>query len=227
MNKTNYYSKRLFATKLKLAYEIASPRIQKYLEEEIKFVINQINTDDKVLEIGCGYGRVLAHLAKKSKYVVGIDTAKNSLELAKHYLKEFNNIEVYHQTARNILFDPSTFDAAIAIQNPISSFKIDPKILVKQAIRVTRNKGKVLLSSYSEKIWKDRLEWFEDQSKKGLLGEIDYEKTGNGTITCKDGFKATTFTINDFKELIKELKLEAEIKEVDESSIFCIITVNQ
>jgi len=223
--KEDYYSKTLFAQKLKLAYEIASPRIQQYLEEEIKFVLNFIKPSDTVLELGCGYGRVLKYLAEKARKVVGIDISQVNLDYAKEYLSAYKNIETHYMTARKLRFPPQSFDLVLGIQNPISSFKIDPQILIHESLRVTKDKGKVLLSSYSEKIWNERLDWFVEQSKKGLIGEIDLEKTKNGVIFCKDGFTATTFTKEDFSFLISELNLVAEIVEVDSSSIFCVINV--
>ena len=92
-------------------------------------------------------------------------------------------------------------------------------------IRVTKKGGKVLFSSYSEKIWEDRLEWFYDQYEQGLVGEIDEDKTADGTIVCKDGFKATTFSKEEFQNIVQKMNLKAEVKEVDDSSIFCIIIV--
>src|SRR5947209_3540059 len=45
---------------------------------------------------------------------------------------------------------------------------------------------------YTPQFWEHRLEWFEIQAAHHLIGEIDYQTTGNGTIVCKDGFRATT-----------------------------------
>ena len=78
-------------------------------------------------------------------------------------------------------------------------------------------------STYSEKIWPERLLWFELQAKAGLLGEIDYDKTGDGEIVCQDGFTATTITEDQFIELTDSLDAELFITEVDRSSLFCII----
>lgn len=64
------------------------------------------------------------------------------------------------------------------------------------------------------------------QSEEGLLGEIDLEKIGKGVIVCKDGFKATTYSPEDFYRLTSEMKLDATIEEVDYSRIFCVINVN-
>ena len=43
---------------------------------------------DKVLELGCGYGRVLVELAKKAKTVAGIDNSYNNIRMAKEFLKD-------------------------------------------------------------------------------------------------------------------------------------------
>lgn len=75
--------------------------------------------------------------------------------------------------------------------------------------------------TYSEKFWEHRLKWFERQSEAGLLGEIDYEKTGNGVIVCKDGFKATTVSPDRFLAFTSRFNVKTRIVEVDESSLFC------
>ena len=85
---------------------------------------------------------------------------------------------------------------------------------------MTRSGGTVLFSSYSERFWDDRLDWFRIQSEHGLIGKIDEEATGGGTIVCHDGFRAETVGADDFRELVPELTGALEIREVDGSSIF-------
>jgi len=55
----------------------------------------------------------------------------------------------------------------------------------------------------------------------GLIGEIDEDRTCDGYIACKDGFRATTISGGEFTELFEESGLNASIVEVDESSVFC------
>ena len=226
MQEDKYYSEKLSAERLKQCYDIVNERIKQYLSAEINFVLNHIKKTDIILELGCGYGRVLKRLAPNAAKVFGIDTSKASLNFAREYLTGLNNIELLKMNVKALEFPPQTFDVVLAIQNGISAFKVAPEIVIQESLRVTKHKGKVLLSSYSEKIWEARLEWFLQQAKAGLLGEIDLEKTGNGVIIGKDGFRATTFSREDFQQLVTKLGLEAIIEEVDNSSIFCVITVN-
>ncbi|WP_303874628.1 hypothetical protein [Tepidanaerobacter acetatoxydans] len=78
----------------------------------------------------------------------------------------------------------------------------------------------------SKKFWKYRLIWFKEQAEKGVLGELDLDKTKNGVIICKDGFKAITYTLEDLKMIGYLSGYKYQIQEVDESSIFLIIHKN-
>ena len=219
----NYYSKNLNTSKLQRCYEIAPPRIQQLLTAEIDFILRKLSIDDIVLDLGCGYGRVAIELAKKAKKVTGIDISQDNIELAKSLHQQNDNLEFYTMNAVELNFPADMFDVTICIQNGISAFKEDPHLLLAEALRVTKKGGVLLFSSYSNKIWQDRLYWFQIQADEELLGEIDYEKTKEGTIVCKDGFKAITYSGNDFLELASKFNVEANIYEVDDSVVFCEI----
>ncbi|MCX6174116.1 MAG: class I SAM-dependent methyltransferase [Ignavibacteriales bacterium] len=220
----DYYSDKLSAKRLERVYEIAPVRVKQYFEAEINHVLQKIQTHDLVLELGCGYGRILPSLAKKAKSVFGIDTSLSSLLLGKETLSKISNCSLAQMNAVQLSFPNNIFDVVVCIQNGISAFHVNQKELILESLRVTKPNGIVLFSSYSEKSWNDRLEWFRLQSDNGLLGEIDYEKTINGNIVCKDGFTATTVGIDQFKALTSDIdNVIVNLEEVDDSSIFCEI----
>jgi 2-polyprenyl-6-hydroxyphenyl methylase/3-demethylubiquinone-9 3-methyltransferase len=220
-----YYSDRLAAERLERAYQVAPPRVRQYLEAEIEHVTQKIRPDDTVLELGCGYGRAVERLAAGAGMVVGIDTSLASLCLGKNRGPAKGGHLWACMDAGRLGLRDHTFDCSVCIQNGISAFHIDPVTLIAESIRVTKQGGTVLFSTYSEKFWPDRLIWFERQAEAGLLGEIDYEKTGNGNIVCKDGFTARTVTPDEFGGLTSHLDADTSIVEVDDSSIFCEIVV--
>jgi ubiquinone/menaquinone biosynthesis C-methylase UbiE len=217
----NYYSEKLSAEKLKHCYEIAPPRVKQYLEAELNNVLQKIKPGDLILDLGCGYGRTLPPLAGKAKWVVGIDTSPSNLVLAQKITEQLSNCLIIQMDAANLSFPDRTFDKVICIQNGISAFHVDKNQLIKESIRVTKYGGTILFSGYAEKFWKHRLEWFQLQSDAGLLGEIDYEKTKDGNIVCKDGFTASTVSPAQFCELISPFPVNTKIYEVDKSSVFC------
>ncbi|MHA1588456.1 MAG: class I SAM-dependent methyltransferase [Candidatus Thorarchaeota archaeon] len=222
---SQYYSDSLSAERLQRCYEIAPPRVARYLEAEIEHVLARIKPSDTVLELGCGYGRVIGRLLGKARKVVGIDTSKASLDQAKKDLQHHSNLDLAQMNAVKLGFTDGYFDVVICIQNGMSAFKVDQENLVLESLRVTRDGGTCLFSSYSDIFWEHRLEWFHLQALEGLIGEIDLKKTGNGCIVCKDGFQATTLRREDFYKMVSRIGVNATLAEVDESSIFCEIRV--
>ena len=225
MNTDSYYSDKLAAERLRRCYEIATPRVKQYLEAEIKHVLARITKNDIVLELGCGFGRVLKRLCPAVFAAVGIDIAGPSLDLADKLLGGVPNYRLCLMNAADLEFPDGFFDVVVCIQNGISAFHMEPGELVKEAVRVTAKGGRVFFSSYSDRFWEDRLRWFYLQSEEGLIGEIDTGKTGNGEIVCRDGFRSTTVGPEKFGRIVSELGLEAEVTEVDGSSVFLEIAV--
>ncbi len=222
----HYYDNKLSAEKLKRCYEIAPARVKQYLEAEIKFVLKKLHPLSKVLELGCGYGRVLAPLTQYAGFVVGIDTSFQSLLMCRKTMQGISNYALSNMDAVCTGFPDRLFDTVVCIQNGISAFNVNQSGLIKESIRITKPGGTILFSSYSDKFWAHRLQWFEMQSRAELIGKIDTKNTRNGKIICKDGFTAGTVRADDFKRLISGFNVETTITEVDESSVFFIIKVN-
>jgi SAM-dependent methyltransferase len=221
---SKYYREFLSAERLKLCYDIAPLRVLQYLDAEIAFVMNKIKRDDFILELGCGYGRVLKSMRQKTKHVVGIDLSLENLKFFRsNFMSEISILCV--MDAFHLGIQTGIFDLVFCIQNGISAIGGNPELLIREAIRVTKQGGTILFSSYSDKFWNHRLDWFQIQSDNHLLGEIDYDLTGNGTIVCKDGFQATTFTEKEFKMLLSSFDKQVKVYEIDESSVFCEILV--
>lgn len=221
---TGYYASRLAAERLKRCYEVAPPKAQTYLRAEIEFVKSKLATSGRVLELGCGYGRVLVELVPHVQNLSGVDTSLASLYMVREELGPHGS-HLAAMDAAGLGFRDSVFDVVICIQNGISAFAVDPVMLTKEAVRVTRSGGLVLLSSYAERFWPARLEWFEVQAAHGLIGMIDCAATGNGVIACDDGFRATTFSAERFRSLAAAVGLVPTITEVAESSLFCQLQV--
>ena len=220
----NYYATRPSGERLRRCYELAPSRVRQYLDAEMGHAVARVAAAASVLELGCGYGRVLAELVAPSRRVVGIDTSLDSLLLARGLRVPSAGLELGVMEATAVAFPDRTFDAVVCIQNGICAFRCDPHELIREALRVTRPGGKVLFSSYSMAFWPDRLRWFELQAAEGLVGELDYSAMRPGEIVCKDGFRSGTLSANAFVEMCRQLDVEPAIAQVDDSSVFCEVT---
>ncbi len=66
--------KKLAAERLPAGYILAPPRVRRYLEAEVDFVLPKASPSFSALELGGGYGRVLKEIAENVKFAFGIDT---------------------------------------------------------------------------------------------------------------------------------------------------------
>ena len=147
-----YYTDRLSARSLLRCYEIAPQRVRQYLEAELDHVVQKILRHHVVLELGCGYGRVLPRLASKAACAIGIDTSLSSLLLAQEIPCAGSHCFLVSGDAARLPFQENVFDIVACIQNGISAFKIDPVHLIQECIRITKPNGICLFSSYCEEL---------------------------------------------------------------------------
>lgn len=220
-----YYEERLSGERLRRCYELAPPRIRQYLEAEIRFVAAQVRGSGRALELGCGYGRVLREIAPVVTQLVGCDISRASLLDASAFTAAQGNVTLVRADAARLGCRSGAFDAVFCVQNGISAFGVDRRLLLSEATRVTRPGGRLLFSSYSPRVWDDRLAWFRRQAEAGLIGPIDEARTRDGTMVCTDGFRATTVGAAEFQELFEGVGLRAVLHEVDGSSLFCTAVV--
>ncbi len=218
---TGYYAERLSGRRLQRCYEVAPARVQRYLEAEVLHVLERLRPTDAVLELGCGHGRLAHRLARVARRTVGIDTAPASLALARRLAEPGRPCEFACMDALRLGFADGSFDVTACVQNGLCAFAVDRTALLREALRVTRAGGRVLLSSYSDRFWPQRLAWFEAQAAEGLIGAVDRAASGDGVIVCADGFRAGRATPADLRALCARVGLEPVIAEVDGSSVFC------
>lgn len=82
----------------------------KEVAERLRKALN-IDKEKRVLEIGCGVGRIGKFLAENCKEWVGVDISKNLLKIAKKRLKNLSNIKLkYIKNANLSIFEDNCFD---------------------------------------------------------------------------------------------------------------------
>jgi 2-polyprenyl-6-hydroxyphenyl methylase/3-demethylubiquinone-9 3-methyltransferase len=218
----NYYSGKLNAVRLLEVYQTGIERVRQYLQAEIDFVTAKLSGRERVLELGAGYGRIMREVSPFAARVLGLDISEDSVLFGKEYLRDNPNCKLEIADAHLIEYR-SEFDVVLCLQNGLSAIKGDPINLVTRGIRALVAGGSAFFSTYSANFWGPRLEWFMEQADKGLLGEIDWERTGKGRIVCRDGFSATTFSVEDLEKMGQTTGLPYLVEEVDGSSLFLVI----
>jgi 2-polyprenyl-6-hydroxyphenyl methylase/3-demethylubiquinone-9 3-methyltransferase len=218
------YARELAVESLRHCYEIAPPRVQQYFRAEIEFVVGRLASDAIVLDVGCGYGRTMIHFAAAAAFVMGIDTSRLSLRDAHRQLGATPNCLLERMDAGRLGFVDESVDVVVCLQNGLSGFHVDQKRVVREALRMTRPGGTAYFSTHSDRFWERRLEWFALQASAGLIGPLDRERTRDGMIVCTDGSEVTTVRPEEFQELAAHANAGLEVVEVDESSVFYVLS---
>lgn len=218
----NYYTKKLSSQSLFQVYDTKIPRVSQYLEKEIDYVRKELSGSEDVLELGAGYGRIIKALHPFCSSIVGIDISDDTVKLGREYLKDCPNAHLITMDVHKMALHQS-FDVILCLQNGLSAMEAGSDVIQK-CLSLLSPGGKAYFSSYSSKFWEWRLKWFEEQSDKGLLGAIDYDRTGDGVIICKDGFQAITHSPEALRELGELSGYPYRVAETDESSVFLVIS---
>ena len=129
-------------------------------EVEELFAKGIISEGDRILDIGCGIGRLAVHLADKNVTYIGIDPLSNCIEFAKEAFADYPNISFHHIDLNNKFYalsgeDPAafrfpfrdaSFDAVLAV-SLFTHFEsaTECKRYMRETLRVLKDGG----SSYS------------------------------------------------------------------------------
>lgn len=146
-NKYGYIPISLFGFPLDPVNRIRARNIFNYLSRSTK------KEKGTLLDVGCSFGVYSYELAKIGYDVTGIDTNKESIDLANKIkrLLDFKNISFQHQNILSNDFPAKKFDLVIMIE-ALEHIKEDRKV-IQEFNRILKDDGIVIISvPYAEEI---------------------------------------------------------------------------
>lgn len=114
---------------------------------KIQLFSEYVGRQDKILDIGCGYGRTLNELSLQGfKNLYGIDFSQNMIERGN---LEYPDLNLSQQNNKNIPFEDNTFDAVIliAVLTCIINDK-DQTFLFDEIKRVLKPNGIIYMNDF-------------------------------------------------------------------------------
>jgi len=123
----------------------------KWRTRRVRPVVKKINKIKKlrglnILEIGCGYGSLMALVNDLGANVIGTEASKESVEIAKKFLKGRKKVKVINVKDEKLDFQDSSFDVVVLF-DVIEHVK-NPEFMVKECIRVLKPGG-ILYSEFT------------------------------------------------------------------------------
>ena len=191
--------------------------------DKLKELIVQVEDGSKILDVGCGNGRLLEIMGNKPVNYLGIDNSEKLLSIAREKINKndsvvFKHGDILHLGKIEELDFDWVFCVAVLHHIPGKDLRLD-------AIRQLRNKinikGRIVISvwnlwgqeKYRKIIFRYWLLKFIKKNKMDI-GDILFDwKKGDGTILTKRYYHA--FTKRELKRLVHRanLKIEKFIKD--------------
>jgi len=133
-----------------------------------------IDSGSRVLELGCGNGKILFALASRGLAVTAIDFSSRAAMMSHRVAQHTGTGEVAIADARQLPFSTGTFDAVIAIHIIGHMYEEDRARIAMESTRVLREDGMLWFSGFAC----DDL-----RSGKGRQVEPQTFERANGTVT--------------------------------------------
>jgi ubiquinone/menaquinone biosynthesis C-methylase UbiE len=109
----------------------------------------KLTDDEKILDVGCGWGRILIGLKKylPHSFLVGTDVIEGLLKKAQEVIKEevgnLDNMELLISDINKLSFDDNFFDKVICIR--VLQYVSKPVETLKKLKRITKKGGRVII----------------------------------------------------------------------------------
>jgi len=108
-----------------------------------KWLIEQFNEGDVVLELGCGSGFYSEMVIGRVKQLTATDLAPEMIEQAKRNLAQFKNIEVQIEDCYSTSFQDNVFDGVLMTN--LLHIVMDPLAVLMEGRRVLKDNGRIVI----------------------------------------------------------------------------------
>ncbi len=144
-------------------------RLSRRLSEA--FAYAEVKPGMKVLDVGCGRGEILRHVAKLSARAYGIDYAEVAVQLSRAATKnEPAPVGVYRTDAKRLPYPSGTFDRILMFDVVEHLYPWELNAALKEARRVLKPQGMIVVHTAPNR-WYDRYAYPLVRSVRRLQGK--------------------------------------------------------
>ena len=145
-------------------------KIENFHKDEEKFIISYIKKkNSKILELGCGTGRVLRTLYENDfTKLYGIDVSSRMIGKCRQILPN-SVVLLQHDFRTRLPFESNFFDFILITGNTLTSSGVDyPDLVLKEVRRVLKNNGTLICGEYNAKFMEQFIEKYYKRFPKGF-----------------------------------------------------------
>ncbi len=124
-----------------------------YVGEQNTKIVDILNSlkfesNEFVLDLGCGTGFLFRHINKQAEFLVGLDLSEKALQEAKKRTKNMTNVALILADADNTPFPDSTFDKVFVIT--LLQNMPDPTKTISEMKRVSKPQATFAITGFKK-----------------------------------------------------------------------------
>jgi len=172
-----------------------TPAYQELFDAEYQYLVENVPTNSKVLDIGCGEGRNMKSILEVTSNVYGVDNDIKAVEDAK---KNLPNVQVVQAEAIDLPFEGKTFDVVTFLMI-LPNLDNGKEKAFQEISRVLKDDGFVILSTFAETAFEERMKIYKQVGVS--IKQIDGTK-----VTFDESVGANTseqFSLEDIENIAK------------------------
>lgn len=176
-------------------------------------IFNYIRSEDKILDVGMGFGKTIFDLVKRGyRNLSGVDTNQSGISFAKKTVQNFNlggNFKFLIGNANNLPFENNSQNAVItqAFWTTIVDNKARQNV-INEINRVLKNKGVLYIADFGQtpQISKYQKRYEQGRLKGYDYGTFDVINENSGELE----YLAHHYTKEEFSKLLKNACFKIE-----------------
>lgn len=125
----------------------ATPADKRFTETELAFILDRIDASAKVLDLGCGTGRITIPIAQKAHEVTGLDISSEMISKLRERVEKLNlKIELHLADMEQLPFENDSFDVITCVLSLMHLPVESRQSVFIEAGRVLKPGGKMIVA---------------------------------------------------------------------------------
>lgn len=186
---------------------------------ERDFLLQNIEVDDVVLDLGCGDGRNIRTVLERTMCVVGLDNDVKAIQDVKNRFGQNSYPEFVCGDIIKLPFEKESFDVSVMFM-VFYNLQKKKMMALREVYRVLKRKGILLIDTFSETALKERMKIYKRVNV--LIDSVDT----HGKVTMENGgIVSEQFSLDEMRDMLAGSGFTIEKYEKIGSLAYCIRAV--
>lgn len=180
--------------------------LEDFFTQDLTYVKCAERVGSEVLEVGCGFGRLIPAIARNAKSVTGIDFSDLQLLHAGEEINGLPNARVLKMHAEALTFPDASFDTALCMNSTLGNMPGIEQAVLNEMTRVVRRGGDVVARVFAD-TEEVRQAQYENYARLGLTNVRDI----GSAVVSDEGFYSRRFSEETLRELFTNSSLVPDV----------------